>query len=55
MNKHYDQQSFINFCLSKKDNGDDINSWTIEELTLIVQEFIKNQQTEESKDKKPKV
>ena len=54
INKHYDQQSFINFCLSKKDNGDDINSWTIEELTLIVQEFIKNQQTEESKDKKPK-
>ena len=52
LDKNYDQQLFVNFCLSKKENGDDLNLWTLEELTTIVQEFISIQ--EENKNKKTK-
>ena len=38
--KNYDKTAFINFCLSKKENGDDLNNWTLDELTLIVNEFV---------------
>ena len=39
--KNYDKTAFINFCLSKKENGDDLNNWTLEELNEVVQEFVK--------------
>ena len=38
--KNYNQVKFIQFCLSKKPNGDDLNTWTLEELKSTVQEFI---------------
>ena len=41
--KNYDKTAFINFCLSKKENGDDLNNWTLEELTQIVNEFVSSQ------------
>ena len=41
--KNYDKTAFINFCLSKKENGDDLNNWTLEELTEIVHEFVNSQ------------
>ena len=41
--KNYDKNAFISFCLSKKENGDDLNNWTIDELTQIVNEFVNNQ------------
>ena len=41
--KNYDKTAFINFCLSKKENGDDLNNWTLEELTEIVNEFVSSQ------------
>ena len=41
--KNYDKTAFINFCLSKKENGDDLNNWTLDELTEIVKEFVSNQ------------
>ena len=41
--KNYDKTAFINFCLSKKENGDDLNNWTLDELTEIVHEFVKSQ------------
>ena len=40
INKNYSQNEFINFCLSKKENGDDLNSWTYDELLGVVHEFI---------------
>ena len=40
VDKNYDQNEFINFCLSKKENGDDLNSWTYDELENIVHEFV---------------
>ena len=41
--KNYDKTAFINFCLSKKENGDDLNNWTLDELTEIVREFVASQ------------
>lgn len=46
--KNYDKTAFINFCLSKKENGDDLNNWSLEELTEIVHEFVQNQSPQES-------
>ena len=43
IDKNYDKTAFINFCMSKKDNGDDLNNWTYDELSGIVQEFISTQ------------
>ena len=36
LDKSYDQNKFIEFCTSKKENGDDLTKWTIEELQTIV-------------------
>ena len=41
--KNLDKGSFINFCLSKKENGDDLNNWTFAELQQIVKEFVSSQ------------
>ena len=47
IDKNYDKTAFINFCMSKKDNGDDLNNWTYDELSGIVQEFISTQKNNE--------
>ena len=39
LDKNYDKTAFINFCLLKKDCGDDLNNWTLEELLIVVNEF----------------
>ena len=41
--RNLDKGSFINFCLSKKENGDDLNNWTLAELEQIVKEFVSSQ------------
>ena len=41
IDKNFDKTAFINFCMSKKENGDDLNNWNLEELTQVVQEFVK--------------
>ena len=51
IDKNYDKTAFINFCMSKKDNGDDLNNWTLEELESIVQEFISSQKKVEEEHK----
>ena len=55
IDKNYDKTAFINFCLSKKENGDDLNNWTLDELKEIVNEFINTQneaQQEQNVEKK---
>ena len=39
LDKNYDQMKFVQFCLSKKPNGDDLTIWTLDELKSTVQEF----------------
>jgi hypothetical protein len=53
LDKNLDQNEFISFCLGKKEKGDDLNSWTLEELTKIVEEFVANH-TSEKKEEQPK-
>ena len=40
LDKNYDQVKFVEFCLSKKPNGDDLTTWSLEELKNTIQEFI---------------
>ena len=51
--KNYDKGSFINFCLSKRDNGDDLNNWTLSELEGIVKEFVASQVPQGVPEQKP--
>ena len=50
--KNYDKTAFINFCLSKKENGDDLNNWSLEELTQIVKDFVKYHNQDNNTDSK---
>ena len=40
IDKNCDKVAFINFCLSKKRGGDDLNNWTLKELKQIVKDFV---------------
>ena len=48
IDKNLDKTSFINFCLSKKENGDDLSNWTLSELQAIVKEFADSQKPPQS-------
>ena len=41
--KNYDGNKFLQFCLNIKENGDDMNNWTYEELKKCVDDFIESQ------------
>lgn len=51
INKNYDTQKFLNFCISKKENGDDLNSWDMEELKSIIQEFTMEEEEKKAQSK----
>ena len=56
LDKNHDKANFINFCLSKKENGDDLNNWTLGELTIVVCQFLAKQKKElESKKESEKI
>lgn len=51
LEKGYDAEQFMNFLQSKKgDLGLDLNNWTLNELTLAVQEFITQNNNEQIQD-----
>ena len=37
--KNYDGQKFLQYCINLKENGDDMNNWTYDELKLVVEKF----------------
>ena len=39
INKGFNPNDFLNLCLSKKENGDDLINWSFEELKICVKEF----------------
>lgn len=41
LNKGYDPNEFGAYMISLKENGNDINNWTFEELESIVHSFTK--------------
>ena len=48
IDKNLDKTMFINFCLSKKENGDDLSNWTLPELENIVKEFAESQKQQQA-------
>lgn len=59
IDKNLDKDSFLDFCMQKKENGDDLDNWTIEELKETINEFSKienqnkiNQKNDKKKQKK---
>ena len=48
IDKNLNKEEFIKFCLTKKEGGDDINNWALEELKEIINEFVS--QSAEKKD-----
>ena len=48
IDKNLDKTMFINFCLSKKENGDDLSNWTLPELQNIVKEFAESQKQQQA-------
>ena len=53
IDKKYDLDKFIQFCIGKKENGDDLSLWTIPELKEIIKEFESNEEKEKKKSEKP--
>ena len=49
--KSLNPEKFLQFCQSQKENGDDLNNWTYEELKQCVQNFAKSQEQEEEEEK----
>ena len=44
IDQKYDKNAFFNFCMNKKkEGGDDLANWTIEELNSVINEFIEEQ------------
>ena len=43
LDNNYDQNKFIEFCISQKENGDDLSQWTLEELQEIIKQFTSSQ------------
>lgn len=41
--KNYDGSKFLQYCLDQKENGDDMNNWTYDELKKCVEDFIETQ------------
>ncbi len=37
--KNFDKEKFLDYCISKKENGDDLSCWSYEELKKTVSEF----------------
>ena len=44
LDKNRDQNKFLQFCISQKENGDDLNNWTYEELKQCITDFEKTLQ-----------
>jgi len=39
LDMNYDKEIFLDFCTSKKENGDDLDVWTLNELEQVISEF----------------
>ena len=52
LEKNYDQMEFLQYCTSQKENGDDLNNWTYDELKTCVLNFQESVQKKEAESKK---
>ena len=53
IDKNLDQDKFLDYCIKVKENGDDINSWTFDELKKCVSDFneLLKKESEQEKEK----
>ena len=51
--KNYDGNKFLQYCLDRRENGDDMNNWTYDELKQCVEDFIESQKPK-PKEEEPK-
>ena len=53
IDKNIDQDKFLDYCMQIKENGDDINSWTFDELKKCVSDFdeLLKKESEQEKEK----
>jgi hypothetical protein len=57
IDKNIDQDKFLDYCMQIKENGDDINNWTFDELKKCVSDFnellkkVSEQEKEKEKEK----
>ena len=51
LDKNYNQTKFLQYCQSQKENGDDLNNWTFEELKACVENFQESEKPKESEVK----
>ena len=52
LEKNYDQMEFLQYCTNQKENGDDLNNWSFDELKTCVLNFQENIKKKESESKK---
>ena len=52
--KNYDGQKFLEYCINLKENGDDMNNWTYDELKSVVLNFIASTDHSAAKEEKKK-
>ena len=52
LDKNYDQMKFLQYCISQKENGDDLNNWTFDELKTCVNNFQESLKPKEQDTKK---
>ena len=50
INKNYDKDKFLQFCINKKEGGDDLSNWSILELNNAIIEFIAQENGEITKE-----
>lgn len=41
INKNYNRVQFVDYCSSRKENGDDLQNWTLSELESVINDFVK--------------
>ena len=52
--KEYDGQKFLEYCVNLKENGDDMNNWTYDELKSVVENFVAEYNSELEKKEEQK-
>ena len=51
VNRNYNKEQFIDYCLAHKPYGDDLSQWSYEELKEIVNSFVSYHQQEDLREK----
>ena len=51
IDKNLDQMKFLQYCISQKENGDDLNNWTFDELKTCVNNFQESEKPKEPDSK----